>query len=162
IKNVLRNKRRTILTVFSLAASIFIVTTLLNVLQGIEHTAQGDEGALRLITRHKVALILPLPESYWEKMKQIPHVTGVTPASWYQGVYIDDSFNNWFARFAVDPQSYLEMYKEERPIDPEQAKAWIADRRGAIAGKALFDKYKWKIGDVVPIKGDIYPVNLEL
>ncbi len=162
LKNVLRNKRRTILTVVSLAASIFIVNTLVSVLRGIENTDAGDEGHLRLIVRHKVSLTNPLPEAYWEKLKRVPHVTGVSPTSWFGGIYRDQNWDNFFARFAVDPRTYLDITGDERPIDPGQARAWVGDRRGAIAGKALVDKYGWKLGDNIAIKGDIYPADLEL
>jgi putative ABC transport system permease protein len=162
LKNILRNKRRTLLTVVSLAASIFIVITLISVLRGLDSQDMGDESHLRLVVRHKVSLTNPLPEAYWAKLKQVPHVDEVCPSSWYQGVYKDQSWENFFARFAVDPESYLALVKGERPMDEAQARAWLEDRRGAIAGKALFDQFGWKLGDIISVKGDIYPADIEV
>src|ERR1043165_7502175 len=99
VKNVLRNKRRTILTVLSLGVSIFIVNTLASVIHGFESNEGTGESHLRLIVRHKVSLATLLPESYWEKIKQVPHVKFVTPWSWFGGVYKDDTWENMFARF---------------------------------------------------------------
>lgn len=161
-KNVFRNKRRTILTVVSLAVSIFIVNTLASVLRGFENTDPGTAGHLRLLTRHKVSLTNPLPESYWEKLKQVPHVEALTPWSWFGGVYKDETQQNWFARFSADPDGYLAVVGAERPLPADQARAWKEDRRGAIAGASLVQKHGWKIGDLITIKGDIYPVDLEV
>ena len=162
VKNLTRNKRRTILTVLSLAVSIFIVNTLLAVLHGFDNTDPGDVGRLRLITRHKVSLTNFIPESYWEKIKQVPHVEAVTPYSWFGGVYKDETPKNFFARFAVYPDQYLSLTKNDRSIPDDQARAGREDRAGAIAGKTLIDQQQWKIGDKITIKGDIYPVDLEV
>lgn len=161
LKNVLRNKRRTILTILSLSVSIFIVLTLLSVLHGFEADDSG-QSHLRLIVRHKVSLTNLLPEAYWDKIKQVPHVEAVTPWSWFGGVYKDANWENQFARFAVDPDQYMAITKHDRNLPADQAQAWKADRRGFIAGKSLADKQHWKLGDVIVIKGDIYPVDVEL
>src|SRR5215510_14106554 len=92
LKNLLRNKRRTILTVLSLAVSIFIVNTLLAALRGFEGGDLASGQVLRLFTRHKVSLANWLPEAYWEKIRGVPHVAHVTPWSWYQGVYKDETW----------------------------------------------------------------------
>jgi len=162
LKNALRNKRRTILTVISLAISLFIVNTLISVVRGFDGTDPTGPARFRLITRHKVSLTNPLPESYWEKIKQVPHVESVTPWSWFGGVYKDSSWENQFARFSVDPETYFRIVQGEVTIPEDQKKAWIEDRRGAITGKSLAAKQHWKIGDTISIKGDIYPVTLDL
>ena len=162
LKNLFRNKRRTLLTIASLGFSIFIVNTLLSVLHGLENPDSGSEVNMRLMVRHKVSLTNPLPESYWEKIKSIPHVVVVCPRNWFGGTYKDQTFENFFARFSTDPATELAIASDIYSLPPDQAKAWKEDRRGAIAGKYLFDKYGWKIGDNITVKGDIYPVDIEL
>jgi putative ABC transport system permease protein len=161
-KNVFRNKRRTLPTVASLGVSIFIVNTLASVLRGFQHTDPGAGGHLRLLTRHKVSLTNPLPESYWEKLKSVPHIVAITPWSWFGGVYKDETQNNWFARFSADPDGYLAVVGPERPLPQDQFRAWKEDRRGAIAGASLAQRLGWKIGDLISIKGDIYPVTIDV
>src|SRR3990172_9400619 len=153
LKNLLRNKRRTALTIVSLGASIFIVNTLVSVLRGFEGSGTSGETHLRLSTRHRVSLTNFLPESYWEKIRQVPHVKAVTPWSWFGGVYKDQSWENQFARFSTDPEAYLMIAQGDRTLPGDQAKAWIEDRRGAIAGQKLAQKQGWKIGDTITIKG---------
>src|SRR2546427_4868446 len=109
LKNVLRNKRRTILTVLSLGVSIFIVNTLASVLHGFESNVGTDESHLRLIVRHRVSLANVLPEAYWDKLKQVPHIKVVCPWSWFGGVYKDAKWENQFARFSCDPDAYLAL-----------------------------------------------------
>jgi len=161
-KNLLRNKRRAFLTASSIGVSLFLMTLLITILTAMEASTKTDGSELRLITRHKVSLTNPLPESYWKKMQRVPGVEIVCPTSWFGGVYIDDK--NFFPQFAVDPRSYLELLEPQKTfhVDPEQARDWLLDRRGALVSKGLADKYGWTIGSPVFIKGRIYPADLDL
>ncbi|HEY6894345.1 MAG TPA: ABC transporter permease, partial [Rhodanobacteraceae bacterium] len=38
-----------------------------------------------------------------------------------------------------------------------ERRAFAADRQGAIAGRKLADKFGWKVGDQIPLRGTIYP-----
>ena len=40
-------------------------------------------------------------------------------------------------------------------MPPEQMKAWLADRQGAIVGRDLAERFGWKIGDRIPLTGTI-------
>ena len=122
-----------VLTVVSLGISIFIVNTLGSVLHGFEGQDASAQSHLWLVTRHRVSLTNFLPESYWEKIRQVPHVTAVAPWSWFGGVYKDSTWQNQFARFSTDPVSYIAVTEGERTLPEDQKKAWIEDRRGAIA-----------------------------
>jgi putative ABC transport system permease protein len=115
----------------------------------------------RIVIRSKISLTFDLPESYWERVKTLPHTLAVTPLSWYQGVYIDNRPENFFPRFACDPATLLDVFREMELPDTEKV-AWEAERDSFIAGKKLADKYGWKIGDRIAIKGDIYPVDVDL
>jgi putative ABC transport system permease protein len=161
-KNLLRNKRRAFLTASSIGVSLFLMTLLITILTAMEASTKTDGSELRLITRHKVSLTNPLPESYWKKMQRVPGVEIVCPTSWFGGVYIDDK--NFFPQFAVDPKSYLELLAPQKTfrVDPEQARDWLLDRRGALVSKGLADKYGWKVGSPVFLKGRIYPADMDL
>jgi putative ABC transport system permease protein len=47
------------------------------------------------------------------------------------------------------------MYPEFS-LDPEQHKAFQADREGVVVGQGIAKRFGWKIGDRVPIKGTIF------
>jgi putative ABC transport system permease protein len=112
--------------------------------------------ANRLITRNAISLVFPLPISYASRIRQVDGVTGLSYSNWFGGVYIDE--RNFFPNFAVEPKTYLELYPELILSEAEKA-AFIKDRKGAIAGRKLAEKYRWKIGDVIPLRGTIYAGN---
>jgi putative ABC transport system permease protein len=115
----------------------------------------------RLVTRHKVGLTNPLPVSYADKIRQLDGAVAVTKFNWFGGTYIDDSSRNFFARFAVEPETFLEVFDDADLIEGTTAD-WLKDRAGCIVGKDLITKYGWKIGDQISIVGNIYPVTLQL
>jgi hypothetical protein len=73
-KNVMRNRRRTLLTVTSIAVSLFLVTTLLTLLNELQNPIETPASALRLITRHKVSLFNSLPIAYRQKIAKVDGV----------------------------------------------------------------------------------------
>jgi putative ABC transport system permease protein len=160
-KNAFRNKRRSILTVLSIAFSLLLLTLMMTIWQSFYHNQGSSESAQRLVVRHRVSLTFALPGYYREKIRAIPGVVAVIPSSWFQGVYKDQKPENFFARFATDPEEFFKVYRDIQ-IPQEQIVAWQRDRQGAIVEDTLATKYGWKLGDRVSIAGDIYPVNLEL
>jgi len=162
LRNLGRNRRRTVLTVSSIGVSLFLMTFLATVLTAMASSTETEGSALRLITRHKVSLTNPLPESYWTKIERLPGVEAVCPTSWFGGIYIDE--RNFFPQFAVDPESLLRIVEREREmvIGADEARAWKLDRQGALVARELADRYGWKLGDAFTLKGTIYPLDAEL
>jgi putative ABC transport system permease protein len=160
-KNAFRNKRRSILTVLSIAFSLLLLSFLMSVWRAFYMDQGSAESAERLVTRHKVSLANFLPGYYRAKIRTIPGVVHVVPLAWFQGIYKDQKPENFFARFGTDPDEFFDTYKE-LSIPPDQLEAWKKDRAGAVADVALAKKYGWKIGDRIVIQGDIYPIRLEL
>jgi len=160
-KNVFRNKRRSLLTVLSIAFSLLLLTLMMTLWRGFYLDEGSAESAQRLVVRHRVSLTFNLPGYYREKIRAIPGVVAVVPETWFQGVYKDQKPENFFARFATDPDEFLKVFRDlELPED--QRIAWQRDRQGAIVDDTLAKKYGWKLGDRIVIQGDIYPVDLEL
>src|SRR4029453_18907940 len=92
--------------------------------------------------------------TYAQKIRQVPGVAAVSWANWFGGVYITE--RNFFPQFAIDAATYLDMYPEF-VLKPEEKKAFLVDRKGALVGRKLADRYGWKIGDQIPIRGTIFP-----
>ncbi|HUK47064.1 MAG TPA: FtsX-like permease family protein [Terriglobales bacterium] len=160
-KNAFRNKRRSILTILSIAFSLLLLSFLMSVWRAFYMDQGSSESAQRLITRHKVSLANFLPGYYRQKIAAIPGVVHVVPMNWFQGIYKDQKPENFFARFGTDPDEFFDVYKE-LSIPPDQLEAWKKDRAGAVADVTLARKYGWKVGDRIVIQGDIYPIRLEL
>ena len=159
LRNLLRNKRRTFLTMSSVALALLLLCVLFSFLAAMER-AEGSADN-RVIVRNRISLTFSLPEAYEQRLRGVEHVEAVTPMTWYQGVYIDNRPQNFFARFTTDPATLLSVYPEYQ-ISPQALADWQSDRMGFITGAALAEKYGWKIGDQIFIKGDIYPVDVNL
>ena len=160
-RNAFRNKRRSILTMFSIAFSLFLLTFMMTLWHAFAVDEGSTESASRLVVRHRSSLMFTLPSYYAEKMRAIPGVVAAVPLTWFQGVYKDQKPGNFFARFGTDPGEFPKVYRDMQ-IPDDQVKAWQRDRQGAIVDDTLAKNYGWKLGDRILIQGDLYPVNLEL
>ncbi|MDQ6618775.1 MAG: ABC transporter permease [Pseudomonadota bacterium] len=152
-RNALRHKLRTLLTVLGIVVAITAFGLLRTIVEAWYAGANASSSA-RLVTRNAVSLVFPLPLTYGPKIRQVPGVSGVSWANWFGGVYIRES--NFFAQFAIDAPTYLAVYPEY-VLDPEQRKAFLTDRQGAIVGRKLAERFGWKVGDSIPLRGTIYP-----
>jgi putative ABC transport system permease protein len=147
-----RKKIRTIFTLLSVFVA-FLLFGLLMTIRGAFSFGVDIAGLDRLVLIHKVSLIMPLPVSYKERLAATEGVSLVSHQSWFGGVYQDPS--NFFAQMVVEPEPFMKIYPEFR-IPPDQVKAWLADRQGAIVGVDLAKRFGWKIGDRIPITGTIW------
>ncbi|HEY6951439.1 MAG TPA: FtsX-like permease family protein [Bacteroidota bacterium] len=156
-KNSLRHKLRTSLTILGIAIAVMSFGLLRTVVTawyaGVEASA-----ANRLIVRQAVSFIFPLPYAYRDRIQKIPGVETVSYQNWFGGVYIDK--NQFFARLAVDPATLLDVYPEF-VIPPDQYEAFKRERNSCIIGRDIAERYKLKIGDVMPLEGDIFPGHWE-
>ena len=161
-KNAFRNKRRSFLTILSIAFPLLLLSFLLSLWRAFYgNDLRSEQSNQRLIVRHKVSLTNLLPMSYEEKIRAIPGVSHVVPMAWFNGSYKDQKPENFFARFGTDPSEFFDVYPE-LSIAPDQLAAWKKDRAGAVCDETLAKKYGWKLGDRIVIQGDIYPIQLEL
>ena len=149
VANLLRKKVRTTLTIGSFAVALFLFGILVAV-----RTAFGQgvqlAGVDRLMVINRASIVQPLSRTYGEKLLRIPGVKLATAYSWFGGVYQDEK--NFFAQFALDPETQREMYPEFRMSDAEW-KAFQEDKAGCVAGEALAKRFSWKVGDTIPIRG---------
>jgi putative ABC transport system permease protein len=157
--NALRNKRRSTLTVLSIALSLFLMTTLLTVVTELERTPVAQEAALRLVTRNAISLGNPLPIAYQQQIDMIPGVAATMQMQWFGGVYIDEG--NFFAQFGSEPHKFARIFPEYK-IDPIRLGDFVRDRTGCLVGRKLVDRYGWKLGDRITLQGRIFPVDLQL
>lgn len=150
--NLRRKKLRTSLTLLS----IVVAFVLFGFLCAIKQALVGGvalAGADRLIVRHKVSIIQMLPESYQARMQRLPGVTAVAHQTWFGGIYQDPK--NFFMQCPVVPENFMPMFPEFI-LPPEQMKAWLATRTGAIVGRNTAERFGWKIGDKIPITSPIW------
>jgi putative ABC transport system permease protein len=159
-KNTWRHKLRTTLTILGVAIAVlsfgFMRTIVDAWYAGVEASA-----ANRMITRHAVSFIFTLPLSYRDQILKVPGVTGVSYANWFGGIYGDATkWENFFPRMAIDPETYFDMYSEFI-IAKDQLDAFRRERNACIIGTKLAMEHNFRIGDIIPVEGDIYPGKWE-
>jgi len=160
-KSAFRNKRRSLLTVASIAFSLLLLCIMLCVWRSFYIDKGAPDSALRIMTRHKVSLANFLPIYYRDKIRAVPGVVHVVPMTWFGGKYKDDKPENYFAQFATDPDEYFDV-AADKIMPADQLAAWKRDRAGCVVDVALAKKHNWKIGDHIILQGTIFPANLDL
>jgi putative ABC transport system permease protein len=149
-----RSKTRTFLTLLSVVAA-FLLFGLLDSVRVAFTSTSGVAGADRLVIASKLSLTQMLPYSLGPQIETTRGVKSVVYAAWFGGIYQEPK--NFFPNFSVGP-NYLDMFPEFL-IPDQQRKAWEGDQSGAIVGEALARKYKWKIGDTIPLQATIFPTK---
>ncbi len=174
VKNLRRNLRRTVLTILSVSAALFLFCALTGVLDTLEDSIKVGSEA-RLIVRNAISLIFDLPESYAQDLRNTRGVKRVTISNWFGGQDPKDP-RNFFPNFGVEADTYLPMYKKElriveadpappgvtvpEGVDPKLA-AFMAEQTACVVGDKLMKKMGWKLGQTITLKGTIYPGNWE-
>jgi putative ABC transport system permease protein len=150
LSNLGRKKARTVLTLLSIMIAFLLFGLLRSLAAAFD---QGAEiaGEDRLVSINKISLIQPLPESYVARVNALAGVDKATSANWFGGYYQDRK--NQFPQFPVIAEDYFEIYKEMISLPDEQMQAWKKNRIGVVIGKALVDRFQWKIGDRIPLMG---------
>jgi putative ABC transport system permease protein len=157
IRNAMRHKLRTGLTVLGIVVAILAFGLLRTV---VDAWYAGAEAAskTRLVTRNSISLVFSLPLTYASKIRQIDGVKAVSLANWFGGVYVTEK--NFFPQFAVQAATYFDLYPEF-VVPSEQMRDFQRDRKGALVGRKLADTYGFKVGDPVTLRGTIFPGNWE-
>ncbi len=153
LKNAFRHKLRTLLTMVGLVVAVSAFGLLRTIVDAWYAGAEASSST-RLIVRNATSLTVPLPLAYAQRLRAVDGVTGLSWSNWFGGIYITE--RNFFPQFAVDPPSYLALYPEFLVSDGERV-AWLRDRKGVLVGRNLADKFGWKVGDQIALRGTIYP-----
>ncbi len=160
LKNALRNKRRALLSILSVAVSLFLFVTLLVTLRELTLPPEDVGASLRIAVRNKVSLTTQLPARQRPVLEKIPGVAAVTPFTFFGGRYRDEQMTT-FAQFAVDPRSFTNVFVEAK-MPLSQINAWIQDRGSCIVGKDTVERYQLKIGGRMKLNGTFWPCDLDL
>src|SRR5262245_53588043 len=173
LKHLRRNWIRTASTVVAIAVCIFLFCTLQSVLAAVDSLLESSSSK-RLVTRHAVSLVFDLPLSYENRIATVPGLQRVAISTWFGGTLPakkegqSDSkkaegaegsttdWSNFFPNMAIEAEPYLLMYPEYK-LPPDQYQSFMQDQRGALIGRKLADKFKWKLGDTFFLESFIPP-----
>jgi len=154
LRNLVRHPGRTLLTAVAVAATVIAFLVIRAAVRSFElggKQAQAD----RLGVRHRLSFTLSLPERYIEEIRRVPGVSAASYALWFNGLDPRDPAHV-FTSFAVDAASWLSVI-DELVIEPAAVDRWVADRNSVILGAPLAARLGVKVGDVLTLKGTVYP-----
>lgn len=154
-KNLFRKPLRTILLTVSIfmAFLIFGILTSLNV--ALDRASESGSASNRLVVSNKINFTQSMPYAYINRVAAIPGVTAVTYQNWF-GAYYQDQRASRFVGFAVDPETYMAIFRDDARLTDAERQAFLSERTGVIVGKSLADRYGWKVGQTIPISSNIY------
>jgi putative ABC transport system permease protein len=161
-KNVFRKKTRTILTTGSIVLVLVLIVILVSLLQAMEADPSGGRGSNRLVVQHATGLGNFLTLSQRQRIEQIPGVVAVTPEVWFGGVYKDDRPENFFGQLSCDPDIFFTKIFDDATIDPAVEKTFRENRNSFVAGQKLEEKFHWRPGDHIQLRGTYIPITIDL
>ena len=158
-KNLLRSKRRTFLTVLSIAVSLFIFSALVSVPTVANQILGDTASSTRVATHNKAGLAYSIPVAYKQRIVVVPHVEAVLAQSWFGGVLheVSDQFPN----FAVDHEAVEKIYPDWG-FSPESIEQFKKIRTACLVGTDTMKRFHLHIGQQIVLKGGIYPFNVTL
>lgn len=164
LKHLRKNWLRTLSTIAAMALCIFLISVLQTALEAF-YGGLENASAERLVVRHRLSLAENLPIAYQPRIAAVPGVKRVARFTWFGGFQGstasgEPDFRNFFPNFAVETEPYLAMSPEYQ-IDPEQVRAFMQDRRGAIIGPGLVEKFGWGIGSQFQLESFIPPYRAD-
>lgn len=119
--------------------------------------------AQRMVVTAKTSFFDKLPMAYLSKIEATEGVARVVPFDFVIAFWRDARPENQVPVSAAPAEAMLAVYTEA-DVPPGQAKDWLADPTGALAGPILLEKLGWKVGDRVvlqaPVKGGVIETTI--
>jgi putative ABC transport system permease protein len=159
LKNLTRSKRRTILTVLSIAISLFIFSALVSMPAVANRFLADSASTTRLACHNKAGVTYAIPEAYKQRIAATPHVVAVSAQSWFGGIYhqVSDQFPN----MSVDPEMVGEMWSDWN-IAPQELREFQRVRTAALVGPETMKHFGFHVGQQIMLRGTVYPFNVTL
>jgi putative ABC transport system permease protein len=159
IKNLLRNRRRTILTFLSIATSITLLTGFCATYRYFDAPLMPSDFRLLLMVSARTSMMIPLPLSYGERIARLPGVAATTPVNMVDGLY--GGQDDLLFALASDPAAFFKVYPDWQ-LPEDQRVAYLREKTAALAGRRTALKYGWKLGDRIHLRSPGYHVDLDL
>ncbi len=154
-RNLWRKPIRTVFTMLAVLVVFFLFTLLEGLRIAFSLSDVGPAAQERLLTSHKVSLIMMLPIAYESRIARLSGIEAVSHGTWFGARYQD---NPEFAQYPVEAEQYLALNPEIK-LAEAQKQAWLGNRMGAIVGRPVANQYGWQLGDRVPLRSSIWTRN---
>jgi putative ABC transport system permease protein len=159
LKNLLRSKRRTILTVLSIAVSLFIFSALVSLPAVANQVLSDTASSVRVACHNKAGLTYQMPEAYKQRIAMTKHVVAVVPESWFGGIYHEMS--DQFPNLAVDPENAETMWPDWG-VTPAQWQEFRSLRTACLVGAGTMKRFGLHVGQQIQLRGTVYRFNVQL
>jgi putative ABC transport system permease protein len=159
LKNLLRSKRRTILTVLSIAVSLFIFSALVSLPAVANQVLSDTASSVRVACHNKAGLTYNMPEAYKQRIAMTKHVVAVVPESWFGGIYHEMS--DQFPNLAVDPGNAETMWPDWG-VTPAHWQDFRSLRTACLVGTGTMKRFGLRIGQQIQLRGTVYRFNVQL
>jgi putative ABC transport system permease protein len=159
LKNLMRSKRRTLLTVFSIAVSLFIFSALISMPTVARRVLADSASSVRIATHNKAGLTYGIPEAYKQRIANTPHVVAVVPESWFGGIYHE--VNDQFPNLAIDPDQ-VDMMWDDWGISKQAFDDFKRVRTACLVGNGTMKRFNLHVGQQIQLRGTVYPFNITL
>jgi putative ABC transport system permease protein len=161
-RNLMRNRRRTLLSVLSIGISMFIFSALMSLPAVVRQLLHDRISNLRLDCANKAGFggyDYTLPLSYAATIRAMPHVDAVSGALYAIGNYRDPG--QMVPILAVEP-SQMSIIYPDWGITPELASALEHSRSSGLVTAAMMKRYRWRIGDNVTFHSVNLPTDVDV
>ena len=157
---------RNLLTIGAVSLAVFLFVFLVSLIRTLDAQV-AESSSDRVVVQSAVSLFVDLPLDYQPKIENVEGVIECTKWQWF-GAYYQDPNTGFFAQFAVDPDTMLRMYEKDVRIvqgppgatgDLREAvaEAMRREKRGALVGQKLLEKFEWSVGDTIPLIATLFP-----
>jgi putative ABC transport system permease protein len=161
MKNLLRNRMRTVLTVASVGVSMFLLVLFSAGYHFLTAPDEGhDQSHLILVVSPRVSFSTLLPLSYGDRIRALPGVAVMSPFMYVAAHYGSD--NDLIPALATRQGTIFQFFSNWQ-VSGQEEKDYISEKSAAVVGEGLAKKYGWRLGDRIQLQGaGLMPIRLDL
>ncbi len=162
VSSLRHNLGRTLLTVFSLAVSLFLFVSLVSVIVALDQMlAKIGQNAV-IAVMHRGGFTHDMPESHAQRIKTVEGVLDALPFTYYGGTYGDVAGpQDTFPSMAIpSTDATRDLFGPDMIVADADWRAWMGNRSAALIGPQLVRKFGWKKGQQITLRGTLRRVDL--
>ncbi|MCK6456164.1 MAG: ABC transporter permease [Phycisphaerae bacterium] len=158
MQNLRRNRLRTGLTLVAFALPMAIFVAAISFVVALVELSAASQKELRLAVHQKTTITNMLPEALRRKIEALDpdrqRLTAVCGMRWFGGRVPGEQ--NTITSLAADADTFPIVYSDTNLTDADVAE-WMRERRAAVVGQAVAERYGWKVGDLRTLTSTVPP-----
>ncbi len=151
-KNLFRKPVRTALLILSILMAFAILGVMFSF-----NAALSNVNTLptRMVSLSKINFTESLPMAHYDRIARMEGVAAATHMNWFGGYY-QDPRSGFLPVFAVDPETYFQVYGEDLEIPAAQRDAFFGERTAMLVAAPVAERFGWRIGQRIPLNSNIF------